>query len=303
MALAVPRSSGDLIADRRYAYAIDMAAEGLHAEAADVIEQALELAPGWPEGWLGLAETRERAGDRAGAIAAFGRARDLDPTDRLGAALHLARLGVGSAPDAPPAAYVRDLFDAYAGGFETALVDRLGYQAPRLIATALAAAAPERRFRHGLDLGCGTGLMAAALAGRTERLDGVDLSPAMVAQARAKGLYANLRVGEIVADLAGPVGPYDLVLAADVFCYLGDLAPVLRAARGRVDGGALLAFSVERGDAGFALGDSLRYRHAADYVAATLAATGWGGLAITDATLRVDRGEPVPGLVVTAKVD
>lgn len=300
MALPVPRSSGDLIADRRYAYALDMAAEGLHAEAAELIEQALELAPAWPEGWLGLAEARERAGDGAGAIAALRRARDLDPTDRLGAALHLARLGADAAPQAPPAAYVRDLFDAYAGDFETALVDKLGYRAPQLIAAALERAAPGRRFAHGLDLGCGTGLMADALAGRAARLDGVDLSAAMVAKARAKGLYTDLRVGEIVADLAAPVGPYDLVLAADVFCYLGDLAPVLRAARARATAGAVLAFSVERGAAGFALGDSLRYRHSADYITATLAAAGWADVTIGEAPLRADRGAPVIGLVVTA---
>lgn len=300
MALAVPRSSGDLIADRRYAYALDMAAEGLHAEAAELIEQALELAPAWPEGWLGLAETREHAGDGAGAIAALRRARDLDPTDRLGAALHLARLGADTAPEAPPAAYVRDLFDAYARDFETALVDKLGYRAPQLIAAALERAAPGRFFAHGLDLGCGTGLMAEALAGRATQLDGVDLSAAMVAKARGKGLYADLRVGEIVADLSAPVGPYDLVLAADVFCYLGDLAPVLRAARARSTAGAVLAFSVERGTAGFALGDSLRYRHGADYVAATLAGAGWSDIAIGEAALRADRGAPVMGLVVTA---
>ncbi|MBP0573367.1 tetratricopeptide repeat protein, partial [Mycobacterium tuberculosis] len=133
MAPTVHRSSGNLIADRRYAYARDMAADGLHREAAEVIEQALELAPDWAEGWIGLAEAREKAGDGDGAIAALREALRRDPADRLGAALHLARLGAAAAPAAPPPAYVRDLFDAYADDFETALVDRLGYRGPAQI--------------------------------------------------------------------------------------------------------------------------------------------------------------------------
>lgn len=300
MAAPVPRSSGNLIVDRRYAYASDMRGDGLHAEAADLIEQALELAPDWPEGWMGLAEAREAAGDVPGALAALAEVLRLDPEDGLGAGLNRVRLGAAPTPDAPPPAYVRDLFDAYADDFEAALVDRLGYRAPALIAAALDRAAPGRTFGHGLDLGCGTGLMAEALTSRVARLDGVDLSPAMVEKARQKGLYADLRVAELVADLSEPRGPYDLVLAADVFCYLGDLAPVLKAARARATDDAVLAFSVERGADGFQLADSLRYRHSPDYLAATLAAAGWANALLTPATLRRDRGEDIAGLVVTA---
>lgn len=301
MAAPVPRSSGNLIADRRYAYAVDMRGDGLHAEAANLIEQALELAPGWPEGWMGLAEAREAAGDVPAALAALAEVLRLDPADGLGAGLNRARLGAAPTPDAPPSAYVRDLFDAYADDFESALVDRLGYRAPAHIAAALDCVAPGWRFVHGLDLGCGTGLMAEALAGRVARLDGVDLSPAMVAKARAKGLYADLRVAELVADLSQPRGPYDLLLAADVFCYLGDLAPVLKAARNRATDDAVLAFSVERGAEGFQLADSLRYRHGADYLAATLAGAGWTDALLMPAPLRRDRGEDIAGLVVIAR--
>jgi predicted TPR repeat methyltransferase len=297
---AIPRSSGDLVADRRYAYAMDLKADGRPAEAAELIEQALERVPDWAEGWMALSQAREAAGDAAGAAAALERARASDPFDRLGAALHLARLGAAAAPEAPPAAYVRDLFDAYADDFETALVGKLGYDGPRRIVAALEEAAPGRRFTHGIDLGCGTGLMAAALAGRVARLDGVDLSAAMVARARAKNLYAELRVGEIVADLAAGGATYDLILAADVFCYLGDLEPVLTAARARATAGAVLGFSVERGASGIALADSLRYAHGADYLTDTLVAAGWRDARFTPATLRHDRGQALAGLFVIA---
>ena len=38
-----------------------------------------------------------------------------------------------------------------------------------------------------LDLGCGTGSTGAAFAPIARRLDGVDLSPRMIEQARARG--------------------------------------------------------------------------------------------------------------------
>ena len=47
-------------------------------------------------------------------------------------------------------------------------------------------------FGAMLDLGCGTGLGGAAFRPFVDRLVGVDLSPAMIAQAAAKGLYDRL---------------------------------------------------------------------------------------------------------------
>src|ERR1044072_5369223 len=86
-------SSGDLIADRRYDFARAYAADGDLVAAADLYAQAVELAPGFASAWFALGEAREALGDRGGARAAFARARDTDPQDRHGAALHLARLG------------------------------------------------------------------------------------------------------------------------------------------------------------------------------------------------------------------
>ncbi|MEJ1157175.1 class I SAM-dependent DNA methyltransferase [Prosthecomicrobium sp. N25] len=297
-------SSGDLIADRRYGYAIALAEAGDPAAAADLIEQALELVPGWVPGWFALGVAREAAGAGAGALAAFRRAAGLDPDDRLGASLHAARLA-GTTPPAPPAGYVRALFDAYAPAFEKVLTGRLGYRAPGLVASALAAAAPGRRFAAALDLGCGTGLMGAAIRERCDRLDGVDLSVAMAAEAEAKGLYDGIRVGEAVADLrALTPGSLDLVLAADVFCYLGDLAPVLGAAARALRPGGLLAFTVEQlagGDADFALKDSLRYGHGQAYLRAVAADQGFDVLSLAAETLREDRGAPVGGLVAVLR--
>ena len=90
-------SSGNLIADRRYKWAIDQAARGDFAGAADVLAQTVELAPGFATAWFALGAIRDRLGDRDGAVTAFEQARDADPEDYHGARLQLARLGAGEA--------------------------------------------------------------------------------------------------------------------------------------------------------------------------------------------------------------
>ena len=61
-------SSGDLIADRRYKWALDLAARGDFAGAADILAQTVELAPRFATAWFALGAIRDRLGDRAGAV-------------------------------------------------------------------------------------------------------------------------------------------------------------------------------------------------------------------------------------------
>ena len=309
--LALHLSSGDLVADRRLEMARDYAAGGEPGAAAELVEQALERVPGWADGWFALGEFRTaaaEAGDRAGdaqrreAASAFERALALDPADRCGASLRLARLGALPMPAVPPAEHVRALFDGYAPRFEASLVGALDYRAPQLIAAAIEAAAPGRRFAAALDLGCGTGLTAAAIADRVARLEGIDLSPAMIAEARGRGLYASLVVGEIVAETAHrPAGSYDLVVAGDVFCYFGDLGPAFAAVARVSRPGGLFVLSTEAvgEDEGsdVVLRDSLRYAHRPAHVAAAASAAGFGVVSLEPSTLRRDRGHGVEGTV------
>ena len=296
----LPASSGDPIADRRFAHARDYAASGDPAAAAELAEQALERAEDWAPGWLLLGEFHETAGAVSAAITAYERALALDPDDRCGAVLRLARLGARPMPAAPPPAHVRALFDDYAERFEDSLVNRLGYRAPHLIAEEIAAAGDGRRFGLGVDLGCGTGLMARALAGRVDRLEGVDLAPAMVEAARATGLYATLSVGDVTADLAGRGdGSVELITAADVFCYLGDLGGVLAEGARVLREGGLFAFTIETGAETDAaqLRDSLRYAHGRGPLEAAAKRLGFAVARRRDAVLRRDRDRDVLGTI------
>src|SRR5882757_7520997 len=111
-------SSGDLTADRRFEYGRMLREIGDPASAADVIAQALELAPAWPEGHFALAEALAEANRKTDAVAAYRAYLGLDPADSMGASIRLGLLGAADIPTAFPDAYVRRLFDNYAPRFD-----------------------------------------------------------------------------------------------------------------------------------------------------------------------------------------
>ena len=298
-------SSGNLIADRRFEWARDREAKGDLDGAADLLMQALEVAPGYASAWFVLGELREKLGDRAGAIAAFERAKAADPSDHHGATVHLMRLGA-RATAAMPEGYVRALFDGYAPGFDKALTEGLGYRAPELLFGAVQAAHAGARMKFGsvLDLGCGTGLAALPFRPFSDWMVGVDLSAAMLAQARGKGLYDRVIEAEVQRYLTeeAKIGArYHLVLAADVFMYFDNLEPVLKSAAQVLAPVGQLAFSVETHDGdGILLRETLRYAHGEAHVRRAVAAAGLKPVSLASASTRMEKGVPVPGLIVLA---
>ena len=306
MPLRLFLSSGDLKADRRFEFARDLQLRGDLSAAADLLEQAIELAPNFTSAWFTLGEIREQLGEREQAIAAFRHARESDPGDQHGASLHLMRLGAEQLSDMPKA-YVQALFDQYAPRFEHALINDLGYRAPALIFKAVLAARVAARkpalFRCAIDLGCGTGLAASAFARQVDRLIGIDLSPGMIKEARATGLYAELEVADMIEGLRSkPDASANLIVAADAMVYLADLAPVLAEAKRVLAAGGTLAFTLETHDgSGVILGAGLRYAHGADYVRAAVVKAGLKLLTLEAASPRNENNEPVRGLVVVAE--
>src|SRR6185437_4247953 len=118
-----PLAAGDLIAERRFAYAKAAAEEGDYSAAAEMFEQALERAPNWAAAWFALGEAREKLGDLDAAARAFRGSLAADSADAQGAAARLALIGRADAPGALPKAYVARLFDGYAPRFDKHLED------------------------------------------------------------------------------------------------------------------------------------------------------------------------------------
>jgi predicted TPR repeat methyltransferase len=298
-------SSGDLMADRRFEFARDLQLKGDLVAAADLLLQATELAPDFVSAWFTLGDIREQLGEQDAAIAAFRNAQAADPGDRHGASLRLMRLGAEQVSGMPQA-YVQTLFDQYAPRFETALVDDLGYRGPAILFKAVlwvrAVARKPAFFRRAIDLGCGTGLAAAAFARNVDRFIGIDVSPRMIEKARLTGLYAELEVDDMLTGLRSkPEASAELILAADAMVYVADLMPVLAQAQRVLVSGGVLAFTTETHDGeGVILGGGLRYAHSADHVRASVEAAGLNLSQLEDRSARNEDNVPVPGLVVVA---
>jgi len=296
-------SSGDPLLDRRFQWADGLLGRGEPRAAAELLEETLARAPEFIAGWFLLGHAREQAGERRGAIEAYRRALALDRDDRLGAGLRLARLGEREASGAMPRAYVRTLFDQYAARFDGELRDALHYRGPELLRRAIDKVfGADRRFARALDLGCGTGLMGEVMRGRTDELVGVDLSPAMLAAAEQRRIYDRLAIDDLVSFLATEEQPFDLIVAADVFVYLDDLAPVLHLAALRLAASGAIAFSVEtHAGHGVILRDTLRFAHGEPHVRAAAAEAALDVAYLAKASTRIEKNSAVEGLLAVLR--
>ncbi|MFP5076538.1 methyltransferase domain-containing protein [Rhizobium sp. YIM 134829] len=304
-------SSGDLIADRRAEYALMLAASGDQDGAADLMRQALELAPGWAAGWFRLADYEEKSGRKEAAAAALDKVLALSPDDLFGAGLKRAVL-LGEAPPAQaPSAYVARLFDDYADRFDAALVERLDYTVPQALAALVLPLVDARPIPLAVDLGCGTGLFGAEIRNAVSRLEGFDLSAGMLAKAAEKGLYDHLGQADLslAATASGlfeegyPEERADLVAAADVLMYLGDLEAPFALLPRLVKPGGLLAFSVEDAgaDGDVVLRPSLRYAHSEAHLRRLCTRSEFDIVQIERRTIRKDGGMPIAGILFVAR--
>ena len=219
----------------------------------------------------------------------------LSPADIFGAGLKLSLTGQADMPPAPPSEYVEALFDGYSDRFDTALVEDLGYCVPeRLTALLSEVAGADSQFAKVIDLGCGTGLFGERIRLRTSWLEGYDLSQGMLTKAGEKGIYDRLGQADILhgipaARLLGAERA-DLVVAADVLAYFGDLDPVMTVAANLTVDGGLVALSLEAGleDSHWLLQPSLRYCHGEAYLRRLLDQHGLDALRVSREPIRRD---------------
>ncbi len=274
--------------------------QGRREEGAQCLRKVVELRPDSPEMLANLGIALHELGAAQEALACFERALEIDPDE--GTARHFSNVARGVQSARAPANYVRDLFDAYADKFDRQLIGPLEYRVPDLVFAALAAAlSPERRQLDVLDLGCGTGLMGPLLKPLSRQLVGVDLSQGMLSKAQLLGVYDRLESADLIEFLYGAgAHTFDVVTAADVFVYLGDLAAVFVHARRVLRDDGLFAFTVERSageGAPFLLAGSGRYKHSLAYLESLCAAHRFRCLQSGDVILRKERNLPIEGRV------
>jgi predicted TPR repeat methyltransferase len=209
------------------------------------------------------------------------------------------------------AGYVRHLFDQFSTDYDQRMIGQLAYAAPQIlfelagmvmpgrVGASAKAGATIKQDLAVLDLGCGTGLAGSVFKPLASRLDGVDLSPAMIEKARLRNIYDHLEVADLETALC-TLGPqYDLILAADTLVYLGDLKPVFEAAHARLRPDGYFLFTVEKAEGdGFELGPKRRWRHSDAYLRAMARQAGFGVAGFVAAAPRREANQPVEGFAV-----
>jgi predicted TPR repeat methyltransferase len=272
-------------------------------EATAAFRRSIELRPHNPEAYEVLCSIFRRTGELDLACEVLRKWLAGEPDNPI--ARHLLAACQGSAPDRATDDYIRKTFDGFASSFDRNLKG-LEYRAPQLIAVAVASEERDGGFDL-LDAGCGTGLCGPLLRAHARRLVGVDLSRKMLARARERGDYDDLIEAELTSFLDEQDSTYDVVASADTLCYFGVLEPVFAAAAKALRQGGRLIFTVEhlRGDdleADYRIEPHGRYCHSEAYVKRALRESGLQLLSIDSEALRLEGGEPVPGLVVVARL-
>ncbi|MFM2130041.1 MAG: hypothetical protein RL477_1587 [Pseudomonadota bacterium] len=267
-----------------------------HEASRAALEKALALDPQCSDAIWWLGDYWHTVGKRAPALRFYRRYLRKHPGDPE--AVHMiASLGGRAAPKRASDDYLKLHFDSYAEDFDKSLVKELEYQAPAVLARLIARARGRKSARADIcDLGCGTGLVGVALKDIARTLTGVDLSRGMLSKARDRGIYNRLSNSEVTRFLKGNKGAYDIVTAADVLIYIGDVTALFAAAAAALRPGGLLAISAELGKSGsYALTISGRYSHNPAWLRGLAAKNGLSVVAEAKKGLRYEMGEPVPG--------
>jgi predicted TPR repeat methyltransferase len=261
---------------------------GRDAEAEAAFRHAMQVDPLLAQPYLNLGHLIE-ARDPEAAVSLYERAI-AQGLDRGVFGHHIAAVRGRTTPRAEPA-WVRATFDNFAPLFDSQLAT-LGYDAPDRLVAMLGRV---DRSLDILDLGCGTGLVGAALAGRGHRIVGVDLAEKMLIRARARGVYARLENAEIHVWLAAAsAATFDIVVAADVFIYIGALEEAFAGVARVLRPGGRFAFSTEESATGHELRPSGRYAQAQAYVA-QCAEPFFATVAAPAVVLRQEAGTPLDG--------
>ncbi|MBW2458070.1 MAG: tetratricopeptide repeat protein [Deltaproteobacteria bacterium] len=281
--------------EAHYNLGIALQRQDRRSEAMAAYGQALAIDPSYAKALLNLGNQLHRLQRWDEALSVYQRLASVDPTSAEAQHMTAALSGV-TTPGCPPA-YLRALFDDCAATYDERLVVDLGYAAPRQLRELICGASDSvPAFRRAVDLGCGTGLMGREIRPFCQHLVGVDLSPGMVAEAERTGCYDALEVIDLVTHLHGGTEAYDLVVAADVFSYWGDLTDGFEAVASRCTGGARFAFTTEAGtDEDVVLTRSGRYRHHRRAIAKLATRTGFTLVKDRAGAFRRERDEPVAG--------
>jgi predicted TPR repeat methyltransferase len=260
-------------------------------------KEAIASQPDMAEYHNNLALVYQQLGNSREAIACFQKVLELRPGNE--SARHMLAALQNTTTERAPAAYIRETFDNYAENFEKHL-GKLEYHTPSVLMEMIRNELTARdNALRVLDLGCGTGLFGEQIQPLKRRLVGIDLSTKMLDKARERGIYDELIEGDLIEFMSAMVpGNFDLIAAADVFNYLGNLESIFEQASRILPRGGWLLFSVEaHPEAGrsYLLSKTGRYQHGRPYIERLARQTGFVEVSYAQTYLRKEADSPVEG--------
>jgi predicted TPR repeat methyltransferase len=237
-----------------------------------------------------------KSGDTKQAASLYTRLLKLNPEHQ--AAKHMLCSITGTPQDTAPLVYVESIFDNYADNFEQSLVEKLEYRTPEVLHDFFCKVIHKTSLRKCLDLGCGTGLAGERFRQCCKELTGIDISRKMLEVAIKKKLYDRLIKDDISHFFQSNDQKYNLILAADVFTYVGKLERIFTECNNSIEPSGFLIFSVEetlKCQKGFELKPTGRFGHSVDYIKKLSKKTGWTVTKYKHSKLRKENGEWIMG--------
>ena len=202
--------------------------------------------------------------------------------------------------------YIKKTFDEFADSFEDTL-SQLEYRAPKLIAEKIKENISQFKSKKIsiLDVGCGTGLCGVELKKILPKggIDGVDLSSQMLNCAKQKNIYKSLFCADVETFLCQHKKYYNLIVAADVFTYFGDLEKVIKGVFFSLEKDGLFVFSISVADDENLTWQqhlSGRFLHSKKYIKKCLSDCGFSSIKHTQCVLRKEGNKNVIGLIFSA---
>ena len=286
--------AGDKSIDTLYNLALSHQDNNDYSAAAALYEMVLAADENHISTLNNFAYLSHKTGDKKKAESFYRKLVRLNPEHT--AAKHMLNALSGKTSETAPIDYVESIFDNYAANFEQSLVNELSYKTPALLRQRYETIFPGDSRTSCLDLGCGTGLAGMEFSAFCNRLTGMDISAEMLAVAEEKEIYNELVKTDILDYFTQMSEPVDMVVAADVLTYMGNLEELFSKCFENIEDGGLFLFSVEDTDKkDFALKESGRFGHSETYIRRLCQKNGWHICDQYPSNLRKDKAAWIAG--------
>ncbi len=287
--------------DSLYNIGVILSDQQRHSDALGYFEQLLERDPDHLSTHLNMAAIYLKQSNLQKAINHYQKALTVDPNNAETKHI-LHALNQDELPNQAPTEYLQNLFDQYAPGYDKHLLEILRYDVPQQIHTLVVNEVnPHDHSLRILDLGCGTGLIAEQFRSQAKEMIGVDVSASMLEAAKRKGLYQQL-LNQSVEEALDNFKEIDLVIAADVFPYIGNLKEIFQKTHHVLKPNGHFAFSIEKTlENNYILQKNIRYAHSKSYIESLSSDYGFEVISANNSILRNQLQKPLEGYIFLLK--